>query len=1274
MKRMKSKKLNSALIAATLSASIMLGGVGAALINNNAPSIDALADTLQTNYEIQEYSGGHEWYVSPEGTNEGDGSQTAPYDLAYLLTNDNSPLSPGDTVLVLPGVYKYDTRIRIMKKGEYDKYITVKNADPSQEAVIEFYDMVFDSNNRGVQLDGDFWHWVGVDIRGAGDNGMYIGGSYNVIENCEFYDNRDTGLQLGRSQGDYTDIGEWPSYNLIKNCTSYNNYDNETYGENADGFAAKLTVGYGNIFDGCIAYRNSDDGWDLFAKTDSGNIGAVIIYNCVAFENGYLAETQASFNAKFPKYNHAFDEPNTNSYLTRDGDGNGFKLGGSVMEGDVFLYNCQTFNNRMHGVTDNSNPGVLSVKNVTAYNNSAAINDTVAGSTFGEIVLKGDGVRDDNKSGNINLARQTYSYNLMSNIVSVNNGLKTVGADEYRGSAEYSYFDMANGKANKVGACVDVSQRAEAYAQKGEKVDAINADIFQKVPSTWGDVENPEYVYNLSGKGNKTVHADFRNTDGSINMGEILKIKNYSTLFGDDNRIGADLTKTSWEDYTHYSYFNASNAEGEIDAAVKSAVATLDVNTNVNATFQDFDLIVGMRLVTISWQSSDESVISIEANNTLSPSGTHDSRAIVHRGATDKTVKLTATLTSTLLSSAKMTKEFNITVKADVPTIGDAVFEGVEDGRIIIDQYAKVSEPKMSVRNAADYNGKLLAEGTYDVKTVVNYGTDKLAYPAPIRKFTTSVAGVYNITKTVTLGDQFKNYSYNIYVASSSANVNFVGEPQIIVNRNGYTIGGEVSSATGKLYAYSSATQITDITSAYVIENGKGYEFRNDNIKYQFNNDNSTSYYIYYVLCNLDGDVTAEVQEVAVTTQNISTAAEFKGMLLDNNSSTIYFLTDDIDLSGENDWVGDVTSKGVSFKGVLNGLGHAISGLRVNATADKAANEQGSMIYKLEGGTIENIKFHDIKIAGKEKTGIIATTYGGYLYNIELRNVYVEGTVRVGGLVGQAMTGSLDVEQVSLVNEAVYEQAPTTGDNAVSTNFDKDIYYTKVGDDYVVATEYVEGTTYYTRKIDITGARSAGIIGFIQASTALDSTQTYISNCYVDAVIGKVTEQYVGSIVGSADDRNAKDYLEIRTCYSIATMYARTYMGGILGSHNKGTGRLRMSYCIFDGTLYYAQQKTEASEFAVKNCSAIVGRYIANGDAVVSRCYARFADHNSNFDVSSEPFGTDNGFDTNNVVYTAFWTNRLRFSTDAWTLFTDSENAQKVKAPYAELKFLGNWN
>ena len=62
---------------------------------------------------------------------------------------------------------------------------------------------------------------------------------------------------------------------LILNCTSYLNAD-KGY-EDADGFAAKLTVGNNVVFDGCISYYNADDGWDLFAKVETGSIGMVTV-------------------------------------------------------------------------------------------------------------------------------------------------------------------------------------------------------------------------------------------------------------------------------------------------------------------------------------------------------------------------------------------------------------------------------------------------------------------------------------------------------------------------------------------------------------------------------------------------------------------------------------------------------------------------------------------------------------------------------------------------------------------------------------------------------------------------------------------------------------------------------------------------------------------------------------------------------------------------------------------------------------------------------------
>ena len=152
-----------------------------------------------------------------------------PYAIVALLNSTNI-LKPDDIVIIKVGTYSLgdDDRIRIAASGSFEKSLTIKGKGTVK---LCFSKMSFNSANRSVTIARDYITWDG-----------------------------NSGLQIGRDNSEQSDISDWPSYNLIQNCTSYNNYDNETY---ADGFAAKLTVGYGNVFDGCIAYRNSDNGWDL---------------------------------------------------------------------------------------------------------------------------------------------------------------------------------------------------------------------------------------------------------------------------------------------------------------------------------------------------------------------------------------------------------------------------------------------------------------------------------------------------------------------------------------------------------------------------------------------------------------------------------------------------------------------------------------------------------------------------------------------------------------------------------------------------------------------------------------------------------------------------------------------------------------------------------------------------------------------------------------------------------------------------------------------------
>ncbi|MDE7439736.1 MAG: right-handed parallel beta-helix repeat-containing protein [Clostridia bacterium] len=1281
MKKFKTKKIITT-VAIVASAVMTLGGLASFVGCKKAP---------QKN-EPEGLGTGKTYYVSPDGKGDNDGSKKSPYDIVSLLSSedkDSAILKAGDTVLVQPGVYKIATnsmweRIKLFASGEYNNYISILNADPSQQCVLDFSAQAFNSVNRGVEIYGNYIYWNGIDVCGAGDNGLYIGGSYNTIENCEFYNNRDTGLQLGRSFSNTTDpnyakIDYWPSYNLIKNCTSHNNYDNETYGENADGFAAKLTVGYGNVFDGCIAYRNSDDGWDLYAKTESGNIGTVIMYNCVAYENGYLEYTQKENNDRFSNYNHNFDETNTNSYKTRDGDGNGFKLGGSVMEGDVLLYNCLAFNNRMHGITDNSNPGVISVNNCTSYNNSAAIDNNPNSEKFGYIVDRSN----DDTHANIDLARQTYSYNNVSRVLSVKDSLaKSLENDAYRGSVIDSIFVSSvkeNSKDkdanNQVTGTIDASTKVDD-GERGEAISQlVSSEVFSQLPFTKDS--DGKYTYNVLGlrdlyEGGKTegklnpnrAHVKYRNSDGSVNMGSLLAVKDYSLLFGENNKIGSELNYGSWEDYTHFYADDVvdRNAANKDAATVARAKETLKLNCDIDALYQDFDLPTKMNDVTLEWKSSDENLLKVDSDHpNVSFSTASYIRAIVYRPLDeDKTVTLTAKITCGSVSDNKV---FTLTVKQGTPKIGTIIaiaevpdeknpsvknkVSATDGGVIIVDKNADFTLPEITVENGIDYNGKLLSRDLYDLETTIEWKRESTAAAGlpiqPASSFTTSLAGVYTITETITMNvggkTQTKSMTFTLYVADPAApNVGFVQDSNsVTVNLNGYTIAGKMTNATGKLFALALNEQksitINDLikTDSTYAEQVKSYDFRGESISFNFENPNNEGYYIYYVVTNANGvaSASASVIEQEIKVVQISTEKAFndiaggKRIGSETPASTIYSLTTDLDFSGKSWTIGDT-----AFEGLFNGMGHTISNLTINGAA--GAKNTG-IFFRVKGGTVMNVKFNNISISSTgERTGIVTECEGGYFYNIAMNNVDIQSSApRVGGLIAQINSGYVYVEQVSLTNE---------NDHLLKGSF-----------------------------------RVGGIIGFSQNKEK--DINISVNNCYVNSKLEAGYE--VGGIFGTYEGiAEAVNYnLDISYCVftgRIDITGNKTFASGILGYQKEAYASIEISHCVSVGQLWFNQALVEAS---TKNCSGIVGGSATLKEgryANVYDCFAKMEEYNSDYTVT-----TWDGYALILAInYTDTKSGAGLDVEKRWTLVYDNEDITEnerdvyVKAPYVTLNFL----
>lgn len=137
----------------------------------------------------------HYIYVAPNASKSGTGDKNNPMDFSEAVMK----AKPDTVFLLAGGVYKYDRRIALFNDGAPNHYIKVVRQNKDEKVTFDFSAMIFEGNNRGIQIYGDFWHFDGIDICGAGDNGMYISGNYNIVENCNFYNNRDSGLQIGRS-------------------------------------------------------------------------------------------------------------------------------------------------------------------------------------------------------------------------------------------------------------------------------------------------------------------------------------------------------------------------------------------------------------------------------------------------------------------------------------------------------------------------------------------------------------------------------------------------------------------------------------------------------------------------------------------------------------------------------------------------------------------------------------------------------------------------------------------------------------------------------------------------------------------------------------------------------------------------------------------------------------------------------------------------------------------------------------------------------------------
>jgi hypothetical protein len=300
------------------------------------------------------------YYVSPTGSDQQPGTKEQPF---ATIQRAQAFLKPGDTVLIRGGVYKM-TEANISKRRRIWAYVTTLDKSGTKDQRIQYWAYpgekpIFDfsavkpAGHRVIafQVNGSWLHLKGLEVTGVQvtitrhtqSECFSNRGSHNIYEQLVMRDGMAIGIYL--TEG---------SHNLFLNCDAYRNYDNVSEngkGGNTDGFGCHPDRGsVGNLFRGCRAWSNSDDGFDLISARES-----VIFDRCWAMYNG----------------------------LGTPGDGNGFKAGGY---GDTppqelprpiprhVIQHCVAVRNKASGFYANHHPGGNDWFHNSAYNNRTNYN------------------------------------------------------------------------------------------------------------------------------------------------------------------------------------------------------------------------------------------------------------------------------------------------------------------------------------------------------------------------------------------------------------------------------------------------------------------------------------------------------------------------------------------------------------------------------------------------------------------------------------------------------------------------------------------------------------------------------------------------------------------------------------------------------------------------------------------------------------------------------------------------------------------------------------
>ena len=305
-----------------------------------------------------------DFYVGPAGADTNPGTKESPF---ATVQRAQDAVAPGDTVWIRGGTYRMtESQIANGRRGR--AHVTLLDKSGTEGRPIRYWaaegeQPVFDFTDikpprvrvTAFQVDGSWLHLkgltvVGVQVTITGHTQSICfdnEGDHNVYEQLSMHDGQAIGFWLGNG-----------SHNYVLNCDAYRNHDytsEDKRGGNVDGFGFHgPRESLHNVFRGCRAWFNSDDGFDFIWAA-----APVTVENCWAFYNG--------FDPKF----------------TSLADGHGFKAGGYARRPPGELPNpiprhvvrhCVAVRNKASGFYANHHPGGIDWLNNTAFRNPVNFN------------------------------------------------------------------------------------------------------------------------------------------------------------------------------------------------------------------------------------------------------------------------------------------------------------------------------------------------------------------------------------------------------------------------------------------------------------------------------------------------------------------------------------------------------------------------------------------------------------------------------------------------------------------------------------------------------------------------------------------------------------------------------------------------------------------------------------------------------------------------------------------------------------------------------------